>query len=330
MQDAVQSGRFYVHVRDYNGTTYVNGLEIEISDKGTVTINNQTAMPVTPGQWCHFDVQINLPDGKGQCMQTTEQGTEVYPLKTVGFSKINWVGYVAGDNKDAMTYLDNVAFSVKPMMDEKPIATQVNSAKPSAVISTVKAFEEFDDFEKSKVGQSVKQAKVAPGTSILVTDAAAQSGKHCLAFTDEKSSTNWLPMYDRWFKGSDELASGTLKLAFDLMQDVNKPGKFFIHLRDYTGTKYVNGIALELDQQGQAKLNGKPIMSITPGQWCHFEITIDLGNGSAQCEQKTQTGSQTYDLQTAGFHKLSWLGFVANDSQSAVTYLDNLLVGYQP
>lgn len=187
-----------------------------------------------------------------------------------------------------------------------------------------------EDFENLSVGDGVSDCQLSAGTSIRITDTVASGGKHALAFYDAKSNMSWLPMRSRWYKGNHQITSGTVQMAFDLMQDAAKPGRFYVHLRDYDGNQYVNGVALDIDQQGHVTLNGQPIDPMTPGQWCHFELVIDLGKQTVRAVQDNGQGRKSFDLQTNNFHKLSWWGFVAGDNQPAVTYLDNLEFRYQP
>lgn len=330
MQAPDQTGRFYIQLRDYKNNQYVNGLSIDIDDLGQVTINKQNAMHIKPGQWCHFNATINMTDGQGQCVQTTEQGTETYSLNTEGFNKINWLGYVSAGNTKAVTYLDNVKFAVKTQTQQSKTSTKPLSKTNVEITNHAQSFDQRYDFEDLPVGKSVTGVQASSGSSVLVTDVVSATGKKSLAFTDAKSNQSWLPMLQRWFKGDQQLTTGTFQIQFDLMQNPESPGKFYLHLRDYNDTKYVNGIALQIDQQGHTILNSHAIETIFPGQWCHFEIQLNLDQGTATCKQAIGDSSKTHELKMNSFKKLSWYGFVANDNQTAITYLDNLSVRYDP
>ncbi|MFG0249872.1 MAG: alpha/beta hydrolase family protein, partial [Phycisphaeraceae bacterium JB051] len=218
MQKPNHTGRFYVQLRDYNGTNFVNGLSVEINDQGEVSVNGKRTLPVNPGQWVYFDVLISLPDGSVECEQTTEQGTETYNFQTKGFSKINWLGFVSAGNASAQTYLDKVSFKVTQAGDAQQATSQLPPVQPKISLKTSQAINEIEDYESFAVGQTVKYAQVAPGTAIQVTNAFAKTGQQALAFTDAKTNQSWLPMLSRWFKGDQTITRGKLQMQFDLMQ----------------------------------------------------------------------------------------------------------------
>lgn len=192
-------------------------------------------------------------------------------------------------------------------------------------IQASKAVNNLEDFENISVGVRVPHCQITPDTSIEVSDAYAKSGKHSLAFHDEKGKQSWLPMRHQWFKGDKEIKVGTLTLAFDIMLDGENSGNFYVDLRDYEQTKYTSGASVRILADGKVTINNHAALQMTPGQWCHFQIKLDMGKGTGICTQTTGQATQKFVLHVSDFKKLNWMGFVANDNKHAVTYVDNVL-----
>ena len=191
-------------------------------------------------------------------------------------------------------------------------------------VQAPKAVGSTEDFENFSVGTRVPNCQLAAGTNIAITDAHAKSGKQSLAFYDEKGKQGWLPMRAQWFKGNKEIKAGILTLDFDIMLDGEKPGNFYVDLRDYDQTKYTSGVSIRILANGSVTINNKPALPMTPGQWCNYQIKLDMGQGTGTCIQTTEQATQSYALNVPDFKKLNWMGFVANGNTSAVTYLDNI------
>jgi hypothetical protein len=188
-----------------------------------------------------------------------------------------------------------------------------------------------DDFEDLKPGEKPMDAQVFEEADkkalIRVTADTAASGKHCLKFVDQpglKQSFNPHLTYQPSF------AQGTAYAHFDLRLE---PGAVLQHeWRDWpSGEANRPGPSLWIDRDGTLKVAGKPLAKLPHSQWVRLEITCGLGR------QRTGTWDLTVRLPdrrqplrftglpcAPNFEKVDWVGFVAQGTETAVFYLDNL------
>jgi len=191
-----------------------------------------------------------------------------------------------------------------------------------------------DGFEKSAVGAKPSGAEVNvenKGDSIEVTDETAASGKHSLKITDApglRSAFNPHLVY------SPNHGTGVTHCSFDLRTG---PGVSINHeWRDWRSSAYAVGPSLWINGE-KLQVAGKTLMTVPTGRWIHFEIAATLGKDNPGVWDLTVTvpgetpkAFKSLKVGSAGFEKLTWLGFVSNATDRTVFYLDNLDVASQP
>jgi hypothetical protein len=128
-----------------------------------------------------------------------------------------------------------------------------------------------DDFEADTVGQAPPppwQPEIRGVTSIRVTADTAAGGRHSLAFVDAAGSSFWPYLH----RSLTPLRHGTTRLSYDLRWE--PAVESLMELR-YEGKG--PGPAVHIDGAGRITASGKPLGTLDPNVWHHFEIVFTLG-----------------------------------------------------
>lgn len=189
------------------------------------------------------------------------------------------------------------------------------------------------DFEDHPVGwKAVGAVTSEEGDSALirVTDEAALSGKHSLKFVDRpglKANYNphafWQPRFN------DGLARTSFALRLE-------PGTTMYHEWRDDASPYHAGPHLIVRPDGALMARDRKLAHVPWNAWVRLEIVCRLGEKSSGKYDVTvrlpgRTAPLTFkDLPCdPQFHRLDWLGFVADADAHGVFYLDDLTVTRQ-
>jgi len=165
------------------------------------------------------------------------------------------------------------------------------------------------------------------GASIRVTDEQAATGRHSLKFADMPSSeSDWKPQMSYL----PHFTEGTVRLSFDLRLE---PGAVawmeWLDMAEWgTGRR---GPKLEVDEAGQLKASGSPLLTVPLGQWFHVEIVCSLGQQATGFYDLTVTIPGQKPTMFPWFPCVDWdfrllrrVVLVSQATQSTVFYLDNI------
>ncbi|NOZ20194.1 MAG: hypothetical protein GXP25_03805 [Planctomycetes bacterium] len=191
-----------------------------------------------------------------------------------------------------------------------------------------------DGFEESLVGASADLARTYGETQnarIRVTDETAAIGKRSLKFVDASGLDQpWNPHMHY----APRLKKGIAHESFDLRWE--KGAVVGHEWRTWPGgAPYHAGPSLAIDGKGSLTAGGKPVATLPPGKWVHFEIAARLGKQADGKYDLTVTipGQPPKRMKDIAcdpkFNEITWLGFTSNATKKAVFYLDNIKLNVQ-
>jgi len=188
-----------------------------------------------------------------------------------------------------------------------------------------------DDFEDLKPGDKPTDAQVFEEPDkkavIRVTADSAVSGKQCLKFVDQPGLKH---SFDPHLFYQPSFAQGVAYAHFDLRLEA---GAVVQHeWRDmHSGEPFRPGPSLWIDRDGTLKVAGKPLVRLPHSQWLRLEITCGVGHERTGVWDLTvRLPDRRQPLRFTGlpcarnFEKVDWVGFVAQGTETAVFYLDNV------
>lgn len=188
-----------------------------------------------------------------------------------------------------------------------------------------------EDFEDLPVGQAPIDADVYEEAdkqaTVRVTAEQAASGKQSLKFSDQSGLQH---TFNPHLAFKPYFAAGIACARFDLRVE---PGAVVQHeWRDWPGGQpFRPGPSLWIDGDGTLKVHGKPLLKLPQSQWVEMEITCAIGQRSdatwnltirlpSQHEPKRFTGLSC----DPSFHTVTWVGFMAQGTETAAFYVDNV------
>ena len=147
------------------------------------------------------------------------------------------------------------------------------------------------------------------------------AGPHSLKCTDKKGlSKSFYPYMHVAPRGLD---TGRITFTFAARLPGQGAAPFSVELRSPHGT----GPSIAFAADGNVKANGRPVGTLTPDAWTHFQIAFTLGAAPTKGYTLTLTplGGQpaTHELPyaSAAFAQVNWLGFSTSDADGCF-YLD--------
>ena len=185
-----------------------------------------------------------------------------------------------------------------------------------------------DDFEEQPVGAPPAGARVHVehrGDAIVVTDEIAASGKRCVKFVDAPGLKQVFNPHLTYENLGYE--RGLVRSAFDLR--IERDSLIQIEWRDYSDGDYRIGPQLAI-RNATLRLGKTAVLPLPVREWIHFEILRDLSATAADgwALQLSWPGQSAREfphlpLASAGFKKLTWIGFMSNATTKTTFYLDN-------
>lgn len=185
-----------------------------------------------------------------------------------------------------------------------------------------------EDFESTPVGQKAPDAETieeSEQATIRVTNETASSGKHSLKFVDapgQQFAYNPHLFYTPGFK------TGVMQCRFDLRAE---RGAVLYHEWRDGANPYHIGPSVHIGPDGSVTVGGKNLMQLPLGRWVGFEIVCGLGsNARGKFDLTIHLPGRIPPMRfknlpcSSDFKELQWFGFVANGTESAVFYLDNI------
>jgi len=190
--------------------------------------------------------------------------------------------------------------------------------------------EDFEDREVGETQPDVVGADKEKGAQVFVTDAAAASGKHSLAFHDAAGlEHSWMPMLQKTFEGNEKWSAGKVTLSFDVLINAEESGRLSVMLRDYTQNPWRSAGAVSVLPEGAIDVNGKRIKARN-GVWHHVALSFELGDGGNKRISVTITNGKGLNesfvvpFRHLEFSSPTWFGISAGSESRAVTYVDNV------
>ncbi|MBN2307812.1 MAG: right-handed parallel beta-helix repeat-containing protein, partial [Candidatus Hydrogenedentes bacterium] len=160
---------------------------------------------------------------------------------------------------------------------------------------------------------------------IRVTDAIAATGKHSLKITDAPGLQY---SYNPHLVYGPHLRKGTVAGAFALRLE---PGAIMYHEWRDSRNPYRVGPSIWFDGAGNLSASGKGLLQVPLGEWVRIEIECALGveADGTYTLRVTLPGQEprVFEGLACGnpqFSRLDWWGFVANGTESAIFYLDDV------
>jgi hypothetical protein len=251
------------------------------------------------------------------------------PAYKVGFRDINAeiakIGAYQSDER-ASWPLRNAT-----LQREKPVVFDFSKGEPVAII---------DGFERATVGSPPMRAQVAIGGgngALAVTSEVAKTGFHSLKFQDAPNLQNpWEPLAE-WHI---DYSTGKMHLAVDILNSKDKPADYYMEFRDwnYADKLYV-GPTFRATAGGAFFVNGnlggggKQIAEVPSGVW--YNVSIDFGLGDKADGTYTLTLSvpgkpalvSTQPFGNPEFKHPNWFGISSTSTDTAIFYVDNLILG---
>ncbi len=191
-----------------------------------------------------------------------------------------------------------------------------------------------DDFEAYPVGAGPLDGQLnveGKDDAIVVTDETAAGGRQSLKILDAPGLQY---SFDPHLVYSPNYSDGVARCAFDIR--VEEGAEVWHEWRDWSVNPYTTGPRLRIIG-GKLLAGEDELMDVPPGQWLHVETSVRLGEQATGTWKTTVTvaGQEPrhfgdLPVTTAGWNKLTWIGFVSNATEKTVFYLDTVRIVREP
>lgn len=181
------------------------------------------------------------------------------------------------------------------------------------------------DFENVAVGRRWPGSSTSEendAATVRVADDAAATGRRSLKFVDDgKQKASYNPHVAISYKCVDGVVRGRFALRME-------PGAGFRHEWRDTVVPDKPGPSIAIDSSGKLSAGGVYLQTVPFGKWIWLEITCPVGaraSGSYSLSVNVD-GTKLYrDLKhDPMFHKLLWVGFIAEGAGPGVFYIDDV------
>jgi hypothetical protein len=187
----------------------------------------------------------------------------------------------------------------------------------------------YQDFEQVPIGEKAPQAityEENEHATIRVTEETAATGKRSLKFID---APNQKENYNPHLFYSPNFVRGIVHSRFALRLE---PGVLMYHeWRDYS-TPYRVGPSFTIEKDGALLVGGRRMATLPLSRWIVFEIVCGVGaDATGTYDLSVYLPGRTPPLRFKNlpfghpeFDRLLWFGFIADGTDDAVFYLDDL------
>lgn len=184
-----------------------------------------------------------------------------------------------------------------------------------------------DTFERDAPGRPPAGIGVhveGKGDSIVVTEETAASGKRSVKVTDAPGLQHaWNP-HINW---DVSYSGGRIRNGFALR--VEKASVIGLEWRDWSEGDYRTGARFDI-RGGRLHLPGGATLDLPEGEWVRFALAGPLGGGTPatwtlRVEVPGRDPREFAELPyaSAGFRKLTWVGFTSNATAATSFYIDD-------
>lgn len=198
---------------------------------------------------------------------------------------------------------------------------------PAGVLTPI-----HEDFEGLRVGAkppgwTMWGDEELAAAAIRVSDDAPAGGQRCLKFTDAPGLQN---PWDPHAFLAPMVEGGRVEVSFDFKAGAGT--KFTHEWRDQARRPVAVGPTISVDPDGAVRWDWHPLTTIVLDEWVHLRIIGPTGEGhdglwSVELTHADGRVESFTDLTCAQeFRELSWLGFTSHATDTAATYIDNLVV----
>ena len=240
------------------------------------------------------------------------------PARALGFAPID---------------LSGVGLYGDPKWVRLPQTVQHRSCETAVVVAKDLAIHQ--GFEEEAVGDLPDFARVCEENTqavVRVVAAGVAGPSQCLRVTDGPGQKY---AHDPHFYYDREFPEGCLRGAFDLRHEAGAILSY--EWRDWpAGETLRAGPNVRVNADGSLIAGGKKVLTVPPGQWVHIEVLCNTGaKADAKWQLTVKLPGQVLqhfaDLPcSATFKRLNWVGFISMATDTAVFYVDNVVVEKVP
>ena len=236
------------------------------------------------------------------------------PARALGFAPI--------DISSAGLYGDPKWVRLPQAITHRRYETAVAAAKELAI---------HQGFEEEAVGDLPDIARVFEENTqavVRVVAAGVAGPSQCLRVTDGPGQQH---IHDPHFYYDREFPEGCLRGAFDLRHEAGAILSY--EWRDWpAGETLRAGPNVRINADGALIAGGRRLMTLPPSQWANVEVLCNTG---AKADAKWQLAvtlpgqapQRFAELPcSASFKRLNWVGFISMATNTAVFYIDNVVV----
>jgi len=286
--------RFYIEVREYEGSPYVVGPTVSVAPDGRMTASGREVGTIPLGEWCHVDITITLGEGTPGTYQFAlrvpgrEAITAELPYQNHTFREVQWLGVSSTTEGASTFYLDNVRMGTAEELAQppkrrpraRPVAAQ---AQPQQVpndqgLAGHWTFDDDGDAYTAKDSSGcgnhadvwAEWAKGAFGTA-LRCDPVAHSA------TVKDTPTLHL--------GTGDFSIGLWICPTQLQIDANDARRRFMSKDRYPDTWWNLNVTaagkpfIEMRDPGKVMCANRPTGAIPEKAWTHLVVVVDRTHG---------------------------------------------------
>lgn len=171
------------------------------------------------------------------------------------------------------------------------------------------------------------------------TDQAA-SGSKSIRLEDSPSATPpFGPALSWWLYGHDQLTSGQLKIAFDLLVPETEGAVLEVSARDHTETRRIKAKSQQTHfvlrcSPGLVKLDQSAPLPVSKGQWAHYELVLPLSDAAGKVKLTVtdpRKGIQSVEQPLENIaNTVNWIGMMLPGQSEGHVFVDNLVITNSP
>jgi len=288
--------RFFVEVRQYEGSSYVIGPTVSVAPDGKVTASGREVATMPLGEWVHVEIAIALGEGAPGTYQFALRGPGLEPValelpyQNSAFREVHWLGISSTSDAASTFYIDNLRLGTAEELAQPPkrrprARAAASEAQPQQIandqgLAAHWTFDEDDPYTaedhsgcRNDAEVWTKRAKGAFGSALLcdpVAHSAVVKDAPTLRFgTGDFSIELWICPTDLKIESSDARRRFMSKDHFPdtgWNLNVTAEGKPFIEMRD----------------ANRVSCASRPSGAIPENAWTHLVIVVDRANAKTR------------------------------------------------